>query len=206
MNFVQRFPGVLLFVFALALTTTAVLIGCGQFFPPANQIVSIRLSPLNSVVAPGKTVQYTATATFGNNTTGDATSQVSWASSATNVATINSAGLATGVSLGTTTITASSGSVRAQTGLTVSNQTVTGVTVSPSSVTLIAGQNQQLSAKATFSDNSTQDVTNSATWSSNATNVATVTSTGFVTAVSTGTATITATFGGQPGSATVSVQ
>ncbi len=158
------------------------------------------------MIAPTKTLQYTATATYGNNTTGDATSQVTWASSATNVATINTAGLATAVALGTTTISASSGSIKAQTGLTVSNQTVISVSVSPSSVSLISGQFQQLTATATFSDNSTSDVTSSATWSSNATTVATVSSTGLVTAVSSGTAVISASYGGQAGSATVTVQ
>lgn len=206
---VQRRKSVLILPWAALLVAAAVLLllpACGQFFPPANQIVSLKLSPLNSVIAPGKTQQYTATATYGNNTTGDATDQVTWASSATNVATISATGLATAVSLGPTTISATSGSVKAFTGLTVSNQTVTSLSVTPANVTLISGQNQQLTATATYSDNSTQNVTSSATWSSNATSIATVNGTGLVTGVSTGTATITATFGGQNGTSSVQVQ
>lgn len=193
---------VLLVVLAILLLLPA----CGQFFPPANQIVSLQISPLNSVIAPGKTQQYTATATYGNNTSGDATNQVTWASSVPSVATITSGGLATAVSLGNTSISATSGSVIARTPLTVSNQTVTSVSVTPATVSLMSGQNQQLTATATFSDNSKQNVTSSATWTSNATTIATVSSAGLVTAVSTGTATITATYGGQSGNSSVQVQ
>ena len=190
----------------LALVGILMLAACGQFFPPADQITSLQISPLNPVIKPTATQQFTATATFGDNSSGDATNQVTWASSATNIATITQAGLVTAVALGTTTISASSGSVRASTGLTVSNQTVTTVAVTPSSVSLISGQTQQLTATATFSDNTTSNVTNSATWTSSDTTIATVTSTGFVTAVSTGTATVTATFGGKSGNSTITVQ
>ncbi len=188
---------------SLALT---MLVACGQFFPSASQIVALQISPLNTVIMPAATQQYTATATYGNNTTGDATSTVTWSSSTANIATIATTGLATaGTTLGTTTITAKSGSVIASTGLTVSNQTVTSLTVSPSSVSLTAGSTQQLTATANLSNNGTSNVTSSATWSSSNTAVATV-SGGLVTGVATGTATITATYGGQSASATASVQ
>jgi hypothetical protein len=61
--------------------------------------------------------------------------------------------------------------------------------VSPDPLTLTAGQIQQLSATATFSDASTPIIT----WSSSDTTIATVSSSGLVTAVKTGTATIYAT-------------
>ena len=191
----------------MAIAIAVSLSACGNFFPPKSQIVSLQISPANKIVTPGATQQYTATATYGDNSVGDATTKVSWASSATNIATIDSTGLATAQSqLGTTTISATAGSVIARTGLTVSNSTVSSVTVSPSSVSLIVGQTQQLSATANYSNNSSSDVTNQATWSSSATGVATVSSAGMVTAVAQGTATITASFGGQSGNATVSVQ
>jgi uncharacterized protein YjdB len=82
----------------------------------------------------------------------------------------------------------------------VTSVTVSGVT------SLISGQTQQFTAKANFSDNSNSDVTNIATWSSSDSTIATVSATGFVTAVSTGTASISASYGGQTGSLTVSVQ
>lgn len=193
-------------VLLIAVGAVLFLPACGQFFPSADAIVALQISPLNSVVLPQGTQQYTATATYGNNTTGDATDTVTWSSSVSNVATISSTGLATGGStLGTTTITAKSGSVITNTGLTVSNQTVTSITVSPSSASVISGQTQQLTATATLSNNGSQDVTSTATWASSNTAVATV-SAGLVSGISTGTATISATYGGQTGTATVSVQ
>jgi len=205
---VKRFTYSQLFVFAslVAFAIAVSLSACSGFFPGANSIVSLQISPLNQVVAPGATQQFTATATYGNNTVGDATTAVNWSSTNTNIATISSAGVATAQNLlGVTTISAKTGSVIAQTGLTVSNQTVSSVTVSPSSLSLIVGQTQQLTATAFYSNNSSGNVTNSASWSSSATGVATVSNAGVVTAVGSGTATITASFGGQSGNATVSV-
>ena len=204
----KRFTYSQLFVFAslVAFAIAVSLSACSGFFPGANSIVSLQISPLNQVVAPGATQQFTATATYGNNTVGDATTAVNWSSTNTNIATISSAGVATAQNLlGVTTISAKTGSVIAQTGLTVSNQTVSSVTVSPSSLSLIVGQTQQLTATAFYSNNSSGNVTNSASWSSSATGVATVNNAGVVTAVGSGTATITASFGGQSGNATVSV-
>ena len=194
-------------ILLIAVAVLLFLPGCGQFFPSANQIVSLTLSPLNSVIMPSGTQQYTATATFGNNTTGDATDTVTWSSSTSTIATINTTGLATaGTTLGTTTITAKSGSVVASTGLTVSNQTVISLAVTPNTVSISSGATQQLTATATLSNNSTQIVTSSATWNSGNTSIATVSATGLVTGVATGTTTVTATYGGQTGSASVSVQ
>jgi uncharacterized protein YjdB len=205
---VKRFTHSQLLVFAslVAIVIGVSLSSCSGFFPGANSIVALQIAPSNQMVAPGATQQYTATATYGNNTVGDATTKVNWSSSNTNIATISSAGLAKALNLlGTTTITAQTGSVIAKTGLTVSNQTVSSVTVSPSSLSLIVGQNQQLTATANYSNNSSGNVTNSASWSSSATGVATVNNAGIVTAVAQGTATITASFGGQSGNATVTV-
>jgi hypothetical protein len=193
-------------ILLIAVAVLLFLPACGQFFPAADAVVSLTLSPLNTVIMPSGTQQYTATATFGNNTTGDATDTVTWSSSSSNIATVNTTGLATaGTTLGTTTITAKSGSVIASTGLTVSNQTVISLAVTPNTVSIVSGSSQQLTATATLSNNGTQDVTGAATWSSSNTAVATV-SGGLVTGVSTGSAIVTATYGGQTGSASVSVQ
>src|SRR5664280_2754560 len=113
---------------AAGLLVTLMAASCGQFFPSSNTIVSITLSPTSAQIKPTATQQYTATGTFGNNTTGDVTSQVTWVSSATTIATISTAGLATAVALGTTNITAKSGSVISPASvLTVSNKTIVSI-------------------------------------------------------------------------------
>lgn len=72
----------------------------------ASALNSIAIAPTNTTVTTGLTSQFTATGTFQDGTTQDLTTLVTWTSSTTTVATINTAGLATGVSAGTTTITA----------------------------------------------------------------------------------------------------
>ena len=193
---------------AAALLVTLMVGSCGGgFFPSADTIVSITLSPASAQIMPTGTQQYTATGTFGNNTTGNVTSQVTWVSSATNVATINTTGLATGVALGTTNITAKSGSVTSTASvLTVSNKTLSSISVTPQSQTLVAGTQQQYTATATYSDGSFADVTTSVTWASSNTGVATISTSGLATAVATGTTTISATLGTVNGTATLTVQ
>jgi uncharacterized protein YjdB len=63
--------------------------------------------------------QLTATGTFSDGSTFNLTGQVTWSSSNTSVATVNSSGLATAVGAGTVTITAQYGSTSATTTLAV---------------------------------------------------------------------------------------
>ncbi len=72
-------------------------------------IATITLSPASSTINSASSVQLTATGTYTDGTVADVTSSVNWASSNPFVATVNTAGLATGVSTGTATITASYG-------------------------------------------------------------------------------------------------
>lgn len=193
-----------------AVAMTALLLGsCSGFFPAADEITSISLSPTSAWITPTTTQQFSASATFGNNTVGDVTSQVTWSSSAASVATIDSSGLATAVAVGTSTITAKSNnsSVTATAPMTVSTKTITTITVNPQNVTLSlsANQQQQLTASATFSDGSVGNVTTSAGWTSSTPSVASVSSTGLVAPVSQGTATISASLGGTAGTTSVTV-
>ena len=67
---------------------------------------SIAVTPASPSLAIGSTQQFTATATYSDGTTANISSQVTWASDTPTAATIDSAGLATGVADGTTNITA----------------------------------------------------------------------------------------------------
>jgi len=185
--------------------------GCAGFFPGKDTVVSLSISPGGPFVMPQATQQFTATATFGNNNTGDVTDQVTWTSSQTGIATIDTSGLATGLALGTTTITAkSSNNITSSTILTVSNKTVTSLTLNPTSTTLSlsgvsGGQTVQFTATAAFSDGSFSTVTNQASWNSSVPTVASVNSTGLCSAVSIGSTSITASYGGQIATASVTV-
>ena len=86
-------------------------------------LVSIEVTPADPSVLPGNTVQFVATGFYSDNTKGDITDEVSWASSDTSVAAISAAagskGLATAVRRGTSTIYATKGSLSGSTIFTV---------------------------------------------------------------------------------------
>jgi trimeric autotransporter adhesin len=194
---------------AFALLVLFALAGCGQFFPGSNSITALQVTPSSSTVQPGVTQQYTATATYGNNSTADVTSQVTWSATPTSVATISSSGLLTAVTLGTATVQAKSGSVIGSTNVTVTQKQVTSISIQPLTQTLslsLGPTTVQFTATATYKDGSTADVTAISTWTSTPTSVASMSSTGLATAETIGTATVTATSGGvTSNSATITV-
>jgi hypothetical protein len=106
-----------LFTAPVVTTRTAVTVQATQVKAPgASGAVKVTITPITSIaVNPGSasnlvgnTVQFTAVGTFADGTTSDLTATATWASSATGVATV-AAGLSTGLSAGTTNITATWG-------------------------------------------------------------------------------------------------
>ena len=86
---------------------------------PVPILMSIAVTPANSNIVIGATQQFTATVTCSDGSAQDITSQATWTSLNPGVATINAGGLATGVSTGTTTISATLAGVVGSTTLTV---------------------------------------------------------------------------------------
>jgi phospholipase C len=173
---------------------------------------SITVTPTNPAIAPLTTDQFTATGSFSDNSTQDLTTQAVWSSSNPAVASISTTGLATaGAALGSSTISASLGSVNGQTLLTVNkvNGTLQSIVVSPGSSSLSAGFTEQLTAQGRLSDGTVLDVTSAVQWSSSATSVVTVSNingtNGLAYAKKAGSANITATLGTVNGGATVTV-
>jgi hypothetical protein len=81
-------------------------------------VTSIAVAPADATVARGATQQFTATGTSNHGTQPDVTGSATWASS-TPAATVDASGLATGRQVGSTTVSANSGSVTGSTTLTV---------------------------------------------------------------------------------------
>lgn len=150
------------------------------------------VSPITSTLAPGGTQQLTATGNYSDGTSHDLTSTATWASSATAVATVDSQGLVTAVSAGTTTITASYQSVTGTAGVTVIDD-IDKIQVSPVSIMIAQGATQQLTATATTTSGKSSDVTSQVVWTSSDTAVATVDSLGLVTGLGSGTCDLKAT-------------
>jgi trimeric autotransporter adhesin len=82
-------------------------------------LVSIVVGPANPSLVVGSTLQFTATGTFNDGSIKNVTGSVMWSSSAPDIASISTGGLATGAVSGVTTITASSGSINGTTSLTI---------------------------------------------------------------------------------------
>ena len=186
---------------------------CGKFFPDAGTLVAITISPNNPTIQPSKTQQFTATGTFGDSSTKDISSTVTWSSSSASIATINSSGLATaGTSVGSTTITAKSGNQTASTTLTVSNQTSNGLTIACALCTPLGSGAFTVSSSAgsvtfTATDSNGQAVTPTWTSSNVAIPIGSSTGTATFSIAATGqTTTITATASSATGSATLTIQ
>jgi len=172
-------------------------------------LLSIAISPSNLTLALGTKQQFTATGTFTDNSTQDLSASVIWASSDNSFATIDGTGLATAVADGSTTITATSGSVTGSTTLVVSDAVLVSIAISPVAASIPAAVTQQFTATGTFSDSSTQDLTGTVHWSSSDGTVATISNTpgtaGLATGVGTGEVTISATSGSVSGSADLTI-
>jgi uncharacterized protein YjdB len=113
--------------------------------------------------------------------------------------------LVTSVAAGTTTITATLGSVTQTFTITVTTPTISDIFVSPDGLTEPIGISQQYTATADYSDGSSSDLSSGITWVSSAPAVATVDSSGVVTSVGAGTTTISATVGSFSDSSTLTV-
>ncbi|HEX3482219.1 MAG TPA: Ig-like domain-containing protein, partial [Kofleriaceae bacterium] len=167
-------------------------------------LVSIAVTPVNPSVPIGRTQAFTATGTFSDATTHALTDQVTWASSVTAVAQISNAdgsrGVATGLAVGTTSITATLGGITGTATLTVTDAVLVSIALTPAASVVPRHRTRQLTATGGFSDGSTRDVTAQVTWASSATQIATISNTdgsrGVATGLVVGTTNVTATLAG----------
>jgi phospholipase C len=103
---------------------TAKLSGTGTL----TGLSAITVTPANSSVAPGSQQQMTATGSLPKGLLLNISNYVSWTSSSTSVATVNATGLAQATSTpGTTTITATYGTISGTTALTVTGTASTPI-------------------------------------------------------------------------------
>ena len=182
----------------VAVCATLLLIaGCrtNETSPPTPaSLVSLSIAPVNTSIAPGTTVQFTATGTFADNSKRNLTASVTWDSSDPGIATISTQGLATAtMTIGPTVISAISNGITGTTTLTTSH--VSSITVTPTNPPCIApGTTQQFAATGTLVDSTVQNLTSFATWTSSDTGIAEVDSKGLAKAIAPGTANIQATY------------
>jgi hypothetical protein len=179
--------------------------GGGTTQPPPPTLNSITIAPSGGTAGPytafkGDTLTFVATGHYSDNST-QVLSGVTWTSSSTTVATIDSTGKATAAVFGPTTIQASSGGVNGTASLTVVPK-LTSITAAATGLSKIAlDTTAQFQAIGTYDDASTQNLTTGATWTAtdaSGTGVATISNTtgtnGLATGKSAGMANIAATY------------
>jgi len=203
----------------VALLAVTVLSACGGGTSGGlNHVTAITVTPANPMLAKGLTQAFIATATREDGSMLDMSTQVTWTSSNTSVATVSTLGLAAGTGIGTTTIsgtlpggtlTAGGVTIVGSTSLTVTAPTLMSVAVTPANPALELGANQPFTATGTLTDGSHQDLTQSASWSSSDSAVVRVnTSAGRLGVANTrgpGAADVKATVGSVSGQTTVTV-
>lgn len=156
-------------------------------------LVSVAVSPQNASLAVGLGQQFTATATYSDQSTQDVTTAASWSSLSPAVATVGVWGAATAKAAGNTMITATYGNANGSSAVTVNAAELVNISITPTNGYLPQGNSEQLTATGTYSDGSTQDVTAAVTWGSSDASIVSVSASGLATAANTqGTAAITA--------------
>jgi len=174
--------------------------------PPPNPVVTtVTVTPPTASVVVGATTTLQATVKDQN---GNAMSgqTVTWSTDNASAATVNSAGVVSGVAAGTANITATSSGKSGSASITVSAAppVVTTVSVAPPSASVVAGSTVTL--QATVKDQYGNAMTGqTVAWSTNNPGAATVSSSGVVSGVAAGSATVTATSSGKSGTSAITV-
>ena len=161
--------------------------------------IAISPSPPDNLTV-GITQQFTAKGTYSDGSTAYLTSNLTWTSSDTNIATISSKGVATGMAIGTTDISVAvsgAGVTSPAVSLIVVAPVLSSIAITPDSPdTLPVGFTLQFKATGTYSDNSTADITSTVTWASSSSNIVAISTTGLASAIATGSSNITASLSG----------
>ncbi len=167
---------------------------------------SIAVAPDNSNLGVGVTQTFVATGSYTDGSTQNLSSQVAWASSAPNVASIGaSTGIASGLAPGAANISATLGGVTGSAQLNITNKTLQSIAVTPANSSLGVGATQGFVAIGTYSDASTQNITGNVTWASSAPAVASINTAGVVSAVTAGATNISAAMGAVTGSTPLTI-
>jgi PKD repeat protein len=192
--------------FTVKVTVTDVSLGTASASQPVTvappALVSIAVTPANPSFPLGTTQPMTATGTYTDGGTKDLTNSATWITGNAGIATVDGTGLVTSKTVGTTSVTATSGTVSGSTNVTVTPAALVSIAVAPANPNIPAGETQQFTATGTFTDTSKQDITTKVTWSSSDPTIASISnatgSQGLATGVATGPAIITATSSSNP--------
>jgi len=173
-----------------------------EWSPSNNSVASVRLNKTDITLACGGTEQLVATVSPSNATN----KNVTWTSSDSSIASVDSTGLVTAVSQGKNvkiTVNTTDGNFQAYCYITVTDtiKNIKILSADPSAFSLsVDEQSDPITLTAAYADGSSEDVTDSATWTSKNPSVATVDASDesvTITGVASGWTRITGTYGGK---------
>ena len=150
-----------------------------------NLLSSIEIIPPQGSVPLGAVYQFSATGTYTDGVIGDVTNLVTWSALDPAIASPPDGGAMSGelqsLMVGTTTIQALSGKIKAQAQLTVTPTTMVRIEIAPLNPILPLGMIQQLTATGINSDKTTEDLTQQADWTSSDLSIIEITADGQMT-------------------------
>jgi hypothetical protein len=199
---------------AVTVTATAGAIsGSTPFTVTAAVLLSVAITPGNSMVPLGSVRLLTATGTYTDGTTQNLTAQGSWSSSDLSTVIVSNApgseGVVSTIAVGAVTLTVSVSGFLATTAMTVSQASLASIDLTPSNGSTALGYTRQFIAVGSYTDGTTQVLTTLVTWASSDSAKAFISngvaSRGLMSTVAVGSITISATYAGLTGSTSHSI-
>jgi uncharacterized protein YjdB len=171
----------------------------------AAALVSIAVSPNQSIVPLGSSEQLSVTGTFTDGSTSDVTSSVAWTANPSADISVGTAGMLKGLATGSVQVSAQYQSITGNASVTVTKAALSSIAISPNPSSIPVGLSEQLSAMGNFTDGSTMDLTQMATWTAAPSSSASLSATGLLKAVAQGSVQVSAVFQSVTGNAAVTV-
>jgi len=164
-------------------------------------LTSLEISPGSLQLAAGTNAEVGLIGHYSDGSTQNLETQANWAITDTAIASLSDPLAAgslrvTGLSVGSTQLTASLGGSNAQIDITISAASLTQIVISPDTPNLPLGAQLSLSATGLYSDGSSQSLSDQVSWSSADDNILTIDASGLVNPQATGNSIVSASLAG----------
>ncbi len=157
---------------------------------------SISIDAGNGELRSGRQLQFHATGLYSDNSSGDLSQSVSWDSSNPQVASVTTGGLVELLAPGSSTLSATLGTISGRKVLQVLSGSVRSFSIAaPAALVLAPGTNTRLRMRATYADGGSGELTSGIGWTSRQSTVATIAADGLVNALASGSTEIVASYG-----------